>query len=101
MKKVNKFIFYTPPSQNHCFWGSMRAKMEGKRDLETIFRVLDVNNTYQCTFSRNSRRQGVGQGQPPNKLGGAGLDKTPRIGFRSIGVHKSRHRVSRAPYIIY
>ena len=37
MKKVKIMILWTPPLQNHYFWGPKRAKMNGKIRLEVIF----------------------------------------------------------------
>ena len=103
IRKVKIMIFDTPPLQNHCFWGPMKAKMEAKSDLETIFWVLDVDNHIPRHIQQASEAPegGVHAFAPPEKHRGARLDKTPRIGFRSIGVHKSEGWVSRAPYIIY
>ena len=43
MKKVKKLIFYTPPLQNHYFWGPMEAGMARQSGWETIFWTIDID----------------------------------------------------------
>ena len=65
MRNVKMLIFYTPPMQNHYFWGPKKAKMNGKSGLEAIFSVFEAILKQQCTIHRIPRRQGGGGAAPP------------------------------------
>ena len=43
IKKVKNLFFYTPPMQNHYFWGPMEAEMARQSGLETIFWAIDID----------------------------------------------------------
>ena len=43
MKKVQLLIFYTPPLQNHYFWGPREAEIVSQSGLETIFWASDMD----------------------------------------------------------
>ena len=89
MRKVKKLFFYTPPLQNHYFWGAVEAEMARKSGLKQFSERLILMS------DNNVRSGGMGCGLGGvaavgwSKNRGAGLDRTLRIEFRSIGVFKS------------
>ena len=99
MKKMKMLIFYTPPMQNHYFWGPMEAEKACQSDLETIFWAIDIDAL--ITMHVQEARDAAGGGWRVSdalKLRGARLDKTLRIEFRSIGVFNSGGWISGCPY---
>ena len=99
MKKVKTLILHTPPMQNHYFWGPMEAEKARQSDLETIFWAIDIDALITMHVQETWDAAGGGGGSRMLwNFGGAGLDKTLRIEFRSIGVFNSGGWISGCPY---